>query len=470
MSAIRASSDRISGATTTAVPPIPRSRISSGVTFYSLLSLIALTAIPYGAVEPWWRSVFQCLVFVIAMLFALQTHRRCESHQTPRSLTLPVIALVGFTLAQSLPRSDFGSGAGTISADPFQTRLFAVHLCALILAGWLLLRHANSDARVGRVVETLIGVGFGSALFGLLRQASQHRVGFFLPNLRPGSGYGQFINPNHVAFLMEMASGLALGLVVARGVRGRRAVVYVAAAVSMWVAIVLSNSRGGIFSLLCQIIFLVMIFLSCMSPSRTRVGGSHSWWRGGRLIVVRGLLVIGLVMAATFTVVSVGGDPLADGLDRVEVELNRQTADSYVLRQNIWRATWDLIKAHPFVGTGFGGYWIAVTRYHKASGDLTPQEAHNDYLELTAGGGIVGVAIVAAFAVALGRAVRKQIKFGSGYRRAVALAALAGIVPVIVHSMVDFGLHITVNALMFTVLIGLAALDCGSKSTGENSV
>ena len=37
-----------------------------------------------------------------------------------------------------------------------------------------------------------------------------------------------------------------------------------------------------------------------------------------------------------------------------------------------------------------GGYWIAIPGYHNASGTLVPQEAHNDYLELLASGGIIG--------------------------------------------------------------------------------
>jgi hypothetical protein len=37
-------------------------------------------------------------------------------------------------------------------------------------------------------------------------------------------------------------------------------------------------------------------------------------------------------------------------------------------------------------------------------------------------------------------------------------AALAGIFAVAIHSLVDFGLHLTINAVVFTVLIAIASL------------
>ncbi|MCA1602327.1 MAG: hypothetical protein LC776_12025, partial [Acidobacteria bacterium] len=88
-------------------------------------------------------------------------------------------------------------------------------------------------------------------VFGIVRQTTQRgEAGFILPYLMPGEGYAQFINQNHFAFLMEMALGLVLGLVVGGGVRRDRVLIYLVAVVPVWTALVLSNSRGGIFSML----------------------------------------------------------------------------------------------------------------------------------------------------------------------------------------------------------------------------
>ncbi len=117
------------------------------------------------------------------------------------------------------------------------------------------------------------------------------------------------------------------------------------------------------------------------------------------------------------------------------------------------------------MGAGFGGYWMAVPEYHDASGSFVPQQAHNDYLELLASGGLIGAILGVWFVFALIRSARKTLRAGNSFRRASALGALAGLFAVAVHSLVDFGLHITVNALIFTALIVIAILKLDAQES-----
>src|SRR6267142_1200786 len=106
--------------------------------FYSLLAVIALAAIPYGTVEPWWKALFQCLVFALAalsvgsQLFAREENRRTHLP----ALFFPVLALIAFALIQTIPWSHVdtaGISVGqTLSADSFQTRQFVTQLFALL--------------------------------------------------------------------------------------------------------------------------------------------------------------------------------------------------------------------------------------------------------------------------------------------------------------------------------------------------
>lgn len=439
--------------------------------FYSLLAVIALAAIPYGTVEPWWKSLFQCLVFVLAGLSIVEklfARDSIANHYSPSRYQLfwPVLALIAFAFLQTIPLPFVASGnssaatthGATISADPFQTRQFILNLCALLTVAWLLITHTINRKRLRHLVELMIAVATVTAIFGVWRQASQRGPGFVLPHLLPGYGYAQFINSNHFAFMMEMALGLALGIAVCRGVTGKRLAVYLVAAVPMWVAVVLSNSRGGILSILCQVLFLALLAgvgREARVTSERPDSFASRIFRASRSLAARGVLIVALLAGATTTVVMVGGDPLAGRVDSLAVELDRKTADFFALRPSIWRATWNLIKDHPLAGVGFGGYWIAITKYHAASGQTTPQEAHNDYLEVLASGGVIGVAIGIWFAVALVKTARRKLRTTHLYQRAVTLGALAGILTVAIHSLVDFGLHITINALFFTVLVSL---------------
>jgi O-antigen ligase len=438
-------------------------RLIDVVLFYSLLALIALVAIPYGTVEPWWKALFQCLVFFLAGLSVIERFLARETSRHDRRLLFPLLALMAFALIQTIPWSNLVIAGinvpSSLSADVFQTRLFVVQLGALVLVGWMLVRYTSSPRRLRLLVELIIAVGVLSAIFGLWRQASQHQVGFILPYLRPGFGYGQFINSNHFAFLMEMALGLTLGIAVCRGVTGRRLAIYLMAATPMWVALVLANSRGGILSILCQVVFLAVLFVSRRSDAvRHSQTGAKAGLSRTRLILLRTALVAMLLVGAVVTVVFVGGDPLVGRIDSLSVELDRQTADSFTLRPTIWRATWKLIKDHPVAGVGFGGYWVAITRYHQASGETTPQQAHSDYLELLASGGLIGLLIGIWFALEFVSLARRPLQALDPFGRAVVPGALAGILAVSVHSLVDFGLHISINALVLTALIAIVSL------------
>jgi O-antigen ligase len=246
---------------------------------------------------------------------------------------------------------------------------------------------------------------------------------------------------------MEMAFGLVLGLVVGRGIRRDRLMIYVALLLPIWIALVLSNSRGGILAMLTQVVVCALLLL-----------------KRNRFVLI-GVLVAGVLIGTIW----VGGDRLASNIESATTDFAGDTTRDGASRNEIWRATLKMFAAHPIAGVGFGGYWIGITAYHNASGILTPQEAHNEYLEVLSSGGLIGLAIGIWFAVMVIRRVRTNL-FEEGYMRAVRYGALVGLTGVVVHSLVDFGLHLLGNALVFLVLIMLATAPAAVASVEKKVV
>lgn len=163
------------------------------------MGVIVLAAIPYGPVEPWWKALFQCLIFGLAALSLIAQifggeHRRLD--QPTRAVFLPLLALLVFALIQMVAWSNttvpgIGQVGKAISVDAFQTWLFVIHLTALVLLGWLLILHTTTARRLRLLVQLILLIGLSSALFGMWRKASQHEVGFILPYLRPAVGYAE---------------------------------------------------------------------------------------------------------------------------------------------------------------------------------------------------------------------------------------------------------------------------------------
>jgi O-antigen ligase len=433
--------------------------------FISLLCLIVLTAIPYGTSEPWWMAAFVAAAFALAILWLIEGFISQSWFAGSLPLVLPLAAFTLFSFLQTLP---FGNQSGNpgalrfapwyaISADPYQTRFFALLLAALTLSGVLLARYATSEKRMRTLMNLIICVAAISALFGILRQTTQHGPGFGLPNLIPEAGYGQFINYNHFAYLMEMALGLILGLVLGGGVKREQALIYVAALLPIWIGLVLCGSRGGLIGMLAQLIITALLFGMVARKGKSSESQSRIL-RSASSAPVRVTLILVLILGVVFGTIWLGGDRLALKIEALHTEFTPETSDSRlgVNRNEIWKATWQMFRAHPVLGVGMAAYWAAIPAFHDAAGTMTPQEAHNDYLELLASGGLVGLALGIWFAAVVCKRIGENLSAPNRFRRAACFGAAIGIAGVAVHSLVDFGLHTIVNALVFTTLIVIA--------------
>jgi O-antigen ligase len=121
--------------------------------------------------------------------------------------------------------------------------------------------------------------------------------------------------------------------------------------------------------------------------------------------------------------------------------------------------TLDIIKAYPVVGSGLGSFSVIYTRYDSRNGFYRLEQAHNDYLQVLADGGIVGGILGLAFLIILfGKGFARR-ETDDKFRRGVATGALAGCFAVLIHSFFDFTLHTTANALLFLILAALATQD-----------
>ncbi len=438
--------------------------------FYWLLSVIALSAIPYGTVDPWWVAVFECLVFGLAILALFEAFFSKTLRIDDLSLLAPLLVLALFIFGQSLslPSARDAAGVismdGSISADPYNSRIFAVKLFALITAGGLLLRYTYTKGRLRALIYLVIGIGVASAIFALLRKSTQSGPTFLLPLLPiDDRTFGQFINKNHFGYLMEMSLGLLFGLLLAGWKDRWRLLILLPVAALLWTALVISNSRGGMLGSLCELLFLAVMLDpvgrwaqkhadSDMREKRTRLKATA----GG--ILLRGILVAALLVVFGYGVAWIGGEQVVKNLQAGPSDFGTSVApnNANTSRRQMWTTTWTIFKNHPLTGIGFGGYWIAVTQYHEASGEFTPQQAHNDYLDLLAAGGLIGLALTIWFSVLFVVRARARLRSPDPFYRAATLGALTGILGVAVHSFFDFGLHITLNAAIFVVLLVIA--------------
>jgi O-antigen ligase len=427
------------------------------IVFYGVLSAIILSAIPYGTTEPIFKSllcVVVCVLAVIRVGSQVSLDRAFRLSQ-PR-IFLPLVGILVLAIIQLVPLPFLQSQ--TISVDPYETKIFIISFATVIIAGEVLSFYTGTPNSLKALIATVLITAAASALFGMSREwFLDDRLDILNRYFSPDTqGYAQFVNRNHFVLLIEMALGLTVGILL----KGRTSnpikfALLVLTGIFIYTAIA-AGSRGGVIS--CSALIASGVFVHFVtkrgsegSLSNQEVPERRQLNVWSRALIAAALCVV-TIGISIFTIAFVGSDELIGRMERIETEVSENRMN----RLGIWRATIQLIQENPVVGVGFGAYATAIPKYVAHGGGWRMEQAHNEYLEILANGGVIALLLFGVFAVVVVR--RSFINFGSDdpLIRSSCFGALLGMLGVLIHSTVDFGLHIMVNALILGVLILIA--------------
>ncbi len=435
-----------------------RHSLASRFAFLVICTAIVLSALAYGTVHYWALGLFNLGGLTLMVLWVADGWRLANLRVSRNLLQLPLLGALALGLIQLLPLRGISSGgttaidlANTLSLDPHSTRLVLVQLATLLIYFSATLVFVDTPNRLRVMVRTIMVFGFLLAIFGLTQSFTSPTKVYWFRELNQSTAFGPFINRHHFAGYMELTIALPLGLLFAGAVDKEKRIIYLFVAGIMGVALVFTSSRGGIISLVAEIVFMVVVTAIWRRPSeRRRVKTDGRFKRFAGRIGMTSALLVGLFLG----VVLLGGEfSIYRFIDTVN------TDDPTTGRAHFWSVTLDIIKAHPWIGTGLGAFGVVYTRYDTRNGLYRLEQAHNDYLQIFSDAGIVGALLALSFVVLLFYKALSRARSRDDFRRGVALAALSGCFGVLVHSFFDFTLHTTSNALLFLVLAALATID-----------
>ncbi len=426
-----------------------RHTVASRFAFLVICVAIVLSALAYGTVHYWSLGLFNLGGLIILALWVVDGFRLGNLRVNRNLLQLPLIGAIVLGVVQLLPLRS-GGLVNTLSLDPNNTKLVIVQLASLLVYFAATLVFVDTPHRLRVLVRTIMVFGFLLAIFGLTQSFTSPTKVYWIRELSQSTAFGPFINRHHFAGYMELTISLPLGLLLAGSIDKDKRLLYLFIALFMGVALVMTASRGGIISLVAEIVFLVIVTAIWRKQSeRRRVRSSRLKGIATR-VALAGALIVGLFMG----VILLGGE---FSLNRFIDSVN--TDDPTTGRAHFWSVTLDMIKANPVVGTGLGAYGVIYTRYDTRNGLYRLEQAHNDYLQVFSDAGVAGGVLALAFVVLLFYRGFDRAKSRDDFRRGVALAALGGCFAVLIHSFFDFTLHTTSNALLFLVLAALATMN-----------
>lgn len=341
------------------------------------------------------------------------------------------------------------SAAGTTRA----LYLFVAYVGAFLVMlntfrHWHQLRHAAT---------AIVGAGFVMAVIGLIHRFSGSSEIFWFHTPRYGGNvFGPFTNRNHFAAHANMLSGLALGLFLSSRhfremiaseqwrerlawlstKRATQTALSAFAIVLLVGSMFVSMSRGGILSFAASF-GLFGVIVSC----RQRIGARAR----------SGIAAAALLMVAA--AIWLGGRELIERMDSLRAVVENPMED---YRTIVTLDTLRIFRVCPVFGCGFGAFRHVFSAFQSPSLQYRWLHAHNDWAQLLAEGGAVGMLLFSAGIMLWAAGLRGEYGTARQRVRLFVLGVLVGVGTIAVHSLVDYSLHKPANALLLSTLAGMA--------------
>ena len=334
-----------------------------------------------------------------------------------------------------------------------RVELLQVGMYAIVYFATAFNLHHRRDRDV--IVVVLMVVALGQSMYSLWQYAAKRDVVLWLdrPDQYHGRGSGTYVCPNHLAGFLEIVLGMVLArIVIARSptqsIQRNVLVKFFEIYVALFVIAGLFStlSRGG------WIAAAGALLLFLLWAGRAHAVSSN--------VIAAGVLACLVAAGVAISLPSVR-HRLAEAItfrpdyrfDYGPLSVKDPTMEGRVA---MWQATLKIVRDHPLLGTGPGTWLWAHLKYRDPRFQGRPEFAHGDVLHLASDYGAIGLVLVLVMFVCFFRvAMRLSAPINPLEQSAFAVGAMTAVSAILLHSIVDFNMHIPANALLILTLMGL---------------
>lgn len=443
-----------------------------------LISLLAFMPLAFGVVAAWSEQImlFLCAALwtVFAAGLALSGYRSLRWHWT----YAPVLAFLLIAVLQSI-RLPAGIvqilSPGTVATwqqlfedtPELHSRLRTMPLSFYPRATGHDLRLAfavatvffivvNGYRRPGQIKRLLAAVSIIGAAIVVICLAQDllgnGKIYGFVPVGNGTAHGGPFVNHSHYAQFVNLSMGAAIAWLLIlvqedwRGrnvsvpavadyltsLRGKLVIAILALLILGATTILLSLSRGGMFSMLIAAGFTTVVL------KLRRSARGHGW------------VLAAMALLAFLCVLHMGFDAVYERLATLENVHDAQGGRLQIVKDIL--AAW---VRFPMFGTGLGTHAVVYPMLDRSALPALAGHAENEYAQVVEETGVLGLAALVAFGAlawaSYARIVRRT-------REPIGFAAYGlgfGLLAILIHSFSDFGQHLPANAMLSAVFCGL---------------
>jgi len=423
----------------------------------TVIALVILTPIAFyfrciDVCNPAKEFVAEVLILISLMFWLLKITYRGEIRFTSTPLNLPVISFIAICTLS------------LIWSDTFFTSLKEL---PLFLSGpllyFIIVNNISGEKQINRIIGTVVFVGVVFGVYGIF----QHN-GIDFPFWAHYTGrlrvFGLFGNVNFFAEYLIVPLSLAVSLFFITKNRNRKILLLIGI-LAMGTTLILTFTRGSYLGFGVAIIFMFFLFL--LSKGKKFIEENKKIF----IIMLAAIIIVSFLFIIP-TPLSKSDTAISQIKGRISItELTNQFFSGG--RAAMWKFTWMMIKDHPILGSGIGTFKYNSLRYQAKffeQGDNRSiysfghaGKAHNEYLQLWAELGTIGLAIFLWLIIAcFNYGIRYLKREKDEQKQGIMIGLMGAIVAVLVDGIFGFPLHLPATIVLFWLVIGLAVV-VGSK-------
>lgn len=417
------------------------------------ISVIALVILVPIAFYPWCITVFlpakemiaEVLIVLGLMFWGLKIINKEEFKFTPTPLNFPTLSFIAICVLSLIWSNSF---------------FISLKELPLFLAGPLLYfvitNSINDERQINRILDILLLVGGLFGIYGIF-QYNGIDFSFWAQNIGRQQVFGLFGNVNYFAEYLIVPIPIAVSLFLVSQNKFKRILLLIAI-LAMGTSLIATFTRGSYLGFGSALIFMFFLFL--ISRGKGFIKNNKKIF----IIILVAIIIITFLFVVP-TPLNKSGTVISKIKERASI-IQLINEFSFGRRAAIYKFTTLMIKDHPLLGSGIGTYKYNTLRYQAeffAQGEnrsLYPHgfadKAHNEYLQLWAELGIIGLGIFIWLIISyfrFGLKILRKIK--DEYRQGIIIGLMGAVVTVLVDSIFGFPLHLPATIVLFWLALGL---------------
>ena len=450
--------------------------------FGGLLFLLVWAPLPLGSNRIWAIGLLVGLA-VLLLIGTVVVWRRVPQAAMQRLALFkwPLLCLAGFVCLswlQTIPLPANWVGVispvaalaqepavwMTLSLDVFQSRIMAGLSFAYFAAFIVTAITVRDGARLDRLAQVLVWSGVLQAVVGVVLYSIKAEYILFFSSVSHSNLIGTFINRNHVAAYLNMCLSVGIGLMLARlgsevhkhagwKERLKRAIEFLLSTkirlrlllVVMVIALVVTRSRMGNSAFFISLMVVGVLGVVLMRKTAPRT-----------IALIVSLVIIDILVVGS----AVGIEQVAERIQQTQVSGavgDSSTEESIEARTEAARTALPMVRDFAWAGSGGGSFYNVFMGYRTpAYGSSFVDHTHNDYVEIAADYGLIGLGFLGLLVSGtLWTVIKVMAQRRSNLPRGIAFGVAMAIVTLLMHSTVDFNLQIPANALTIVVILAM---------------